>query len=52
MSLDDSMWAYCLCHGRKSMMLYVARLDVLWVTCDKRHVLAFFVLQADLPTTK
>lgn len=52
MGLDDAMWANCLCRGRNSMMLHVARLDMLWVTRSKWHVLAFFVLQADLPTCK
>ena len=34
------------------MVLHVARLDVLGVARDERHVFALFVFQADLPASK
>jgi hypothetical protein len=34
------------------MLLHVARLDVLGVACNDRHVLALFVLQTDLPASE
>lgn len=52
MGLDDSVWADCLCHGRDSVMLHMARLNVLGIACNERHILTFFVLQADLPASK
>lgn len=52
MALDHSMWANRLCHGCDSMVLHMARLDVLRVARNERHVLALFVLQADLPASK
>ncbi len=48
--LDHPMGAECLGHGGDSMMLYMAGLDMLRVACDEWHVLALFILQADLPT--
>lgn len=39
-----------MCYGSDGMVLYVARLDVRRIARDERHVLALFVLQADLPT--
>jgi hypothetical protein len=34
------------------MVLHMARLDVLGIARNERHVFALFVLQADLPTSK
>lgn len=52
MSLDHSVRAKSLCHGCNSMMLHMARLNVLGVACDKGQVFAFFVLKANFPTGK
>lgn len=52
MALDHPMWADRLCYGSNSMVLYVARLNVLGIACDERHVFTLFVLQADLPSSK
>lgn len=48
--LDDSMRANCLCHCGDGVVLHVAGLDMLWIAWNERHILALFVLQADLPT--
>lgn len=52
MALNHPMRANRLCYGSDSMVLYVARLNVLRVACNDRHVFALFVLQADLPAIK
>lgn len=48
-SLNHSVWADSLCHRGDGMVLYMAGLNMLRVTRNERHVLAFFILQADLP---
>jgi len=49
MGLDYALWSNCLSDGTDDMVLYVARLDVMRVSRYKRHVLALFIFEANLP---
>lgn len=49
MGLHYTLWSNCLGDGTNNMVLYVARLDVVRVSCYERHVLALFIFEANLP---
>lgn len=52
MCLDDTLGPNCLSDGTDDMVLYVARLDVVRVSCYKRHVLAFLIFEANFPAVE
>lgn len=52
MSLDHSVWANTLRYGCDSMVLHMARLDVLRVACNEGEVFALLVLEANFPTSE
>lgn len=52
MCLHHSLSSKCLCYRSEHMVLNMARLDVVWVTGDEGHVLAFLIFKTDLPSTE
>jgi hypothetical protein len=50
--LKDPTWTNCLCTSRDGMMLHVAWLDMLRVTCNEWHILTLLILDANFPTSE
>lgn len=50
MGLQDPMSCHCLCHSADRVVLQVARRNMVRVPCDERHIFAFLILQANLPS--